>query len=374
MSIAITAEQLRRSTTGGIGTYVRGLCDAVGQSPRIAVELVASRSLGVDPLASIAKVHAPFHGLPIGHRITARAWERGLGSLPVNVDVVHATSFATPRRSRRISPPLTMFVHDLAWQHHPEAFPKRGAVWHEKGLQRSLTEVDQFIVPSQTTADGLIKNGVRVAKITVVPEGCDHLTVGRLADPEAGEHILVVATLEPRKNLARLIESYARIRKYLAKPWPLKIVGASGWTGRAIDGGDSKVREALPSSLPEGVELLGSVTNVELAELLSQARAFAYVPLFEGFGLPPLEAMRFGVPVLSSDSVPSVTEASVDGAIVAHTVEATDVAAIAEGLQLVTGNDELRQRLRTNGLELATQRTWKACAEQHVDIWDSLRT
>jgi glycosyltransferase involved in cell wall biosynthesis len=391
-SVLVTAEQLRRRSSGGIGTYVNGLRLGLSSYANVRTELFASRSSDTKHTDDIDHpvIHYPFRSFPLGHRATGLLWGRGVGRFPRVTDIVHATSFSVPVRAKN-SPPYSMFVHDLAWRKLPDAFPKRGVSWHEAGLQRALRSVDRFIVPSTLTADMLLDAGAKSQQINVVPEGCDHLPLPGQADVTGGDHILVVATLEPRKNLARLIESYARIRNQLPHPWPLKIVGASGWGGRPTDGGESSVRESLPNSLPAGVELLGAVSNEELARLLRNARAFAYVPLFEGFGLPPLEAMRYGVPVLASTAVPSVSEPSVSGSSTAVPsvsepsvsgsgvddsaallVDPMSTDELSQGLIRITSDAELRADLQVRGRTLADQRTWAACAAGHVAVWDEM--
>ena len=197
-------------------------------------------------------------------------------------DVAHATSLLVTM-SRRHGPPSTVFVHDLAWRTQPSSFPRRGVRWHEHALQRAIRRADHFITPSSATADSLRRAGVSAANISVAPEGCDHLPI---KERRPGDYLLSVSTLEPRKNLRRLVEAYALSGVRL----PLKIVGPTGW-GTAL-------RE-----VPSGVELVGRVDDDELASLYAGARLLAYVPLEEGFGLPAVEAMRAGCPVVAS-SIP----------------------------------------------------------------------
>jgi alpha-1,3-rhamnosyl/mannosyltransferase len=166
-----------------------------------------------------------------------------------------------------------------------------------------------------------------------------------------GPFLLSVGTLEPRKNLARLVRAYERIRTALPEPWPLVLVGPSGWGER--------VR-------PEtGVVLTGLVTPSELSALYSMARLLAYVPLVEGFGLPPVEAMAFGTPVVASP-LPSTADA-------AFVVDPLDTGSIADGLLAVATDESERARLRQLGRQRSATLRWSGIARRHVEVWEQAR-
>ena len=358
LEVTLIAEQLAREVPGGIGVYITGLAAGLRRvTPPVKTFLLASVS--ARKYAGFSSL-GPVRLLPLGSRMLVGAWDRNLLRGPAVGSLVHATSFAFPTPKRRKPVPLSMFVHDLAWRHYPEAYPQRGIDWHERSLERALRTVDRFIVPSGSTATDLLDAGADALRVHVVPEGCDHLPANR--GDGWGSYLLAVSTIEPRKNLGRLIEAYARIRPSLPKPWPLRIVGPSGWQGHGADG--------LPASLPDGVELVGHVDDHELSVLYANARALAYVPLFEGFGLPPLEAMRSGLPVVVSTAVPSV-EADLEGSVSDRClrVDPLDVDAIASAVFTALTDDERRAALRRGGLLLAAKRTWAAAAAGHVQVW-----
>jgi glycosyltransferase involved in cell wall biosynthesis len=382
---AIVVEQLRRVVPGGIGTYARGLLQGLnasggnllgGESVILIASAVATEP---DPLAALGQLWSPLRGFPIGHRLTQRGWDNRFFAVPSGLDVVHATSFAQP--PRRVSPKRsercrTMYVHDLAWHTHPEAYPEAGRIWHERALARAFRETDKFFVPSKATEEALRAASRRPIDVRVIPEGCDHLPLFAAvseeiaeamthlapAQPDGPGYLLTVSTREPRKNLARLLQAYAATRsalQALGVPVPtLRIVGPQGWSNSDGD-------PTLPAQLPEGVELIGSVSDEELACQLHGAQAFVYVPLVEGFGLPPLEAMRAGIAVVCS-AVPSVVEAN---PLAACIVDPLSVDAIAEGIVRVLTTTELRDRLSSAGSALASQRTWRVCADQHLACW-----
>ncbi len=366
-TVLMVAEQLRRSVPGGIGTYIRGLAKGLRESIPydVRVEYLASGHLPeLEPFfrPRITRLPSP---------LLTRLWEHELIRAPSGPDVVHATSLAFPSARRGNKPPthsstqlLTMFLHDLAWRRFPEAYPASGREWHDRALQRAIRHVDRFFVPSTQTAEDLQQAGVAADRISVTGEGADHLDYVERA-PAADPFFLSVSTLEPRKNLARLVEGYASMRAEsiglgLTAP-NLKIVGPSGWSGEGSPIGDTT---ELPDHLPVGVQLIGQVSESELARLYSSALTFVYVPLFEGFGLPPLEAQAAGTPVICSNSVPSIQA----GALIVDPLNSEDIAQAM--LRALTNPAELGT-LAEEGLRQAKTQTWASVAAQHLKVWRS---
>jgi len=355
LDVLLMAQQLRRSAAGGIGTYVLGLLqglDAMDESSP-DVTLVASRPTdrngGTDPLSSIGH---PQRISRLPAPLLTRAWDHGVVRAPSGFDVVHATSLATMATGRT---PLVVTVHDLLWRRIPDAYPSRGRRWHEAALRRALTRADRFIVPAEVVAHDLIDAGALPEAISIVPMGSDHLPPPDRSGAAAhlarlgvtGPFLLSVGTLEPRKNLQRLVEAYGTVRDRLPDPWPLVMVGPSGW-GAQVD--------------PQpGVVLAGSVSAPVLSGLYASARLLAYVPLIEGFGLPPVEAMAVGTPVVASP-LPSTEGAAFE-------VDPGDTEAIAEGLMAVATDDQLRADLADRGAARAAELAWKGIARRHVEIW-----
>ena len=363
MKVAMVVEQLRRSNPGGIGTYARELTRAIVASGT-DVELVASQcSVKIDPLGVLGPVSAT----RVAHRLTSRLWDRDLlkldASIAGRVDVEHATSFHYPSPTSKGSPSLTVFVHDVAWRAHPDHFSARGVRFHEAALARSKRLADHLLVPSRRTADALLADGIASSKITVVPEGCDHLPTPEFTEP-SDPYLLTVSTIEPRKNLPLLVRAYTdaigRLSTGATKP-RLVIVGAKGWDGRS---------GALPSSMPERVQMLGSVSDQTLSDLLAGAMGFLYVPLLEGFGLPPLEAMRAGVPTVASSTVPSVTEVS--GESPCLLVDPTNLRSVSDAVEQLITNEDMRVEYRSRGLAFAGTRLWCATADAHLAVWSTL--
>ena len=335
MRITIAAEQLRRRVPGGIGRYTRGLLDGLRDvAPDLDVEVLRS---------------------PLPTQVLTRAWDRNWLGVPRSRrgSIVHATSLAFPPPR---SSPLTVMVHDVAWRQVPDAFPRRGRQWHENALRRTIDLAARIVVPS----DVVRQQVAAMAPVVVIEEGCDHLpppdraaahrvlSAAGVASPGGG-YVLTVSTLEPRKNLRALVDAHRRSGVQL----PLVVAGPPGW-------GD-----ALGDAPASHVHFVGAVDDAALAGLYAGATLFAYVPLVEGFGLPPVEAMHAGIPVIASDTVPSVTDAAL-------LVEAADVDGIAAALERAMSDAELRAALVDAGRRRAARLTWAETANRHVALWEEV--
>jgi glycosyltransferase involved in cell wall biosynthesis len=265
-------------------------------------------------------------------------------------------------------------VHDLAWHTFPESTTSRGRRWHEAALRRALRRADALLVPSEAVAEELRASGAREGTVSVLQWGADHLPppdgqgaadlLDRLGVGD--QYLLSASTREPRKNLHRLVAAYSAARASLPEPWPLVIVGPRGW-------GDSElgIDSSRGSRVPEGVVAAGLVSDEVLAGLYAGARVFAYVPLTEGYGLPPLEAMTLGAPVVVSTGVPSVAPGPATPPA-ALRVDPLSIEAIADALVSAAGDEKLRSALVDRGSALARTRTWRRSARQHIELWESL--
>lgn len=216
-----------------------------------------------------------------------------------------------------------------------------------------------LLAPSAATAEALRDAGAPPERVAVFEEGADHLPP---ADDAAtsellhglgveSPYLLSVGTNEPRKNLQRLCDAYDHVRSRLPEPWPMVVVGPHGW------GGALRPRA--------GVVLAGEVTEGVLAGLYQRCRCLAYVPLHEGYGLPPLEAMVAGVPVVASP-MPSTQGAALE-------VDPLDVEAIADGLVRVAVDGSSRDGLIADGRRRVDKLTWESAARRHVELWEQLR-
>ena len=356
LAVTLVVEQLRRAVPGGIGSYARGLLKglaelAPGARPRLT--LLASRPVSrPDPLLELGY---PVTASRLPAAAATRLWHAGLLSLKGPGDVVHAVSTGVPRVH---GPRLVATVHDLAWRVLPDAYPARGRKWHEAALHHVSSRAAHVVVPSDATANALLRAGVGIGpdRVTVIHEGSDLLPEPDDGATEAllaslgvdGPYLLSVSTLEPRKNLRRLIESYGLARPKLPGPWPLVVVGPKGW-GSELSGTEP------------GVVLAGRVRDEVLAGLYRRARCVAYVPLLEGFGLPVAEAMAAGVPVVAS-RVPAGGDATLE-------VDPLDRSSIADGILVAALDEAARSELAGRGAIRAAELSWADTARRHVELW-----
>lgn len=357
MRVGIVAEQLRQSVPGGIGTYTAGLLQGLADlSPEeVTIEILASKVSGLDPLERFG---FPVTMTNLSHRLQMLAWDRGIGARAGRgFDVLHRTSLAGPSMSDG-GPLASIMVHDLSWRRYPELTTPRGARWHDAALRRAVASSALLIVPSAVIRGDLLDAGAARDRVTVIGEGADHLPSADLAAADAllercgidGPFWLTVSTLEPRKNLERLVEAHGLANRGGRRPWPLVVVGPAGWG---------------PTLRPrDGTHLVGQCDGALLAGLYERCGGFVYVPVHEGFGLPPLEAMEHGAPVVASLGVPSMI-----GAPVAAVCDATEIVGISNALTEVMSNDGGRADTAERGRVFAAQHRWRNVAAEHLDLW-----
>ena len=309
-------------TRAGTARVVRGLLGALRERPGIELELLA---FGGDGRISSVTRDAIWY--PLGLRRRARA-----------LDVLHCTTFRGPFGS---SVPTVVTVHDLAILRAPEAFPRWHRLYGRVGLERVLRAADAIIAVSEFSRREVNAFAdVPAERIRVVPNGVDALFTP--AGPRAdGDYVLAVATLEPRKNLARAVEAAT------AAGVELRVVGARGWGGVDVPG------------------WVGEVPDAELAALYRGARCVVYPSLYEGFGLPVLEAMACGTPVVTSRET-AMEEVAGPAAVL---VDPLDSSAIAAGIHEASSR---RDELVAAGLARAGAFTWDRTADAVVEIWREL--
>ena len=257
------------------------------------------------------------------------------------VDVLHCPTVRAPTRP---GVPLVVTVHDLAVLRHPEAFNAWTRHYTRLLLPPVLRAAARVIAVSEFTRSELVELlDLPEEKLRVIPNavGEPFVTDGPAA---AGDYVLAVSTLEPRKNLPRLVEAFRRAG---LDGCELVVAGGAGW-------GDVK--------LGDGVRWIGEVGDAELARLYRGARCVAYVSLYEGFGLPVLEAMACGAPVVATSS--EVTREVADGAAVL--VDPLDPDAIAAGLAEAI---DRREELRPLGLRQAARYDWAEVARATHEVY-----
>lgn len=321
----------------------------------------------------------PLHSTAIGERNMVRLWHRLDAPWPRvewftggPLDLLHGTDFVlAPSNARR----KLLTIHDLAFLFYPDAAMPNLHHYLNVVVPRSVRRADALVADSQHTANDLNEQWqVPVERITVVQGAVDHEHFRPVHDPAQlasvrqryglGEqpYILALSRLEPRKNFVRLVEAFAAARVAAKLPHRLVIGGRKGWLYESIF---ARVQEL---SIGDHVLFPGFITDADLPAVYSGAAFFAYPSLYEGFGLPIVEALACGAPVLTGNNS-CLPEAGGPGAIY---VEATEVDSIAEGIIRLTTDDRLAAQLATAGQEYAAQFTWQRSALQLLSAYRKL--
>ena len=350
-------EQCLAAVPGGTGRYAREITTALAAAPRPGwtVRTVTAWHRDTTP-AAIPGADGP-HRLPAGARGLAELWRRGLPPL-VRGAAVHATTPLAPARRDA----LIVTVHDAVPWTHPETLTPRGVSWHRAMIGRAAERAAAIVVPSTSVADDLA--GVFPAaagKLHVIGHGVTAMP----APPNAVErrrrwglperYVLSIATLEPRKGLDVLVTAMAAAASGTAH---LVVVGSPGWGG--VDVAAVAAAAGLPA---DRLHLLGRLPDTDLAAALAGAAVLAAPSRSEGFGLPVLEAMAAGVPVICSDAPALVELAGGVGLIVPR----NDPSALATAIGAVYGDSAMAGELARRGLRRAQDFSWPSAAER---LWE----
>jgi alpha-1,3-rhamnosyl/mannosyltransferase len=287
--------------------------------------------------------------------------ERSLGAY----DVYHATNYVfthAVKRARRV-----VTIHDLTLVLFPEWHPRARVSSMVSEIARSVEIADHILADSASTRDDIVKHfSIRSERISVVPLAADQ-SFKPLPAPEVQRvlsdwglardgYLLFMGTIEPRKNLLRLLQAVELAGN---RTGPLVIAGADGW-------GSDEVASRIQALRRAGrLMYLGYVPDNARPALVNGARGFVYPSLYEGFGLPVLEAMACGVPVLASN-VSSLPEVVGDAGLL---VDPSDVDAIAQGMVRLWDDEALRRDLSARGLRRAAGFSWERTARQTLTAY-----
>ena len=281
-------------------------------------------------------------------------------------DVYHAPNFFAPAcKAKKVAT-----VHDLSHEVHPEFHPAARVQLMSKALPRSLAITDHVITVSETVRQEVISRYALPAdRVTAI-----HLAADPIYRPHslqalepamqalglrAKGYCLFVGTVEPRKNVGRLVQSYRLLPAALRKDFPLVIAGGAGWNS-------ADIHAAIAQGVGEGwLHYLSYVDQRWLPALYAGARLMAYPSLYEGFGLPIVEAMASGTPVLTSNisCMPEVAGGA------AALVDPTSVDGLVAALERSLTSDEWRSEAMQLGLARAKKLSWDLCAERTVDVY-----
>jgi glycosyltransferase involved in cell wall biosynthesis len=375
LRVAVNVEQLMSPSPGGVGRY----------TAKLVSNLVG---LGVDVRPVVAR-HT--------HEEVQAVWvEFGLGGVPQptvlplpkaalydawhlldwpplsrdpGVDVLHAPSVAVPPKGGK---PLVVSVHDAAPWLFPETFTARGRWFHRAGMRAAARRADMVLTGTEAAASELrVHTSLPAGRLRVIPYGVDHpypepgleevSEVLRSHHLDDTQYVLWVGSLEPRKGLGTLVAAVVRLARKGTVP-KLVLAGYAGWRNTNLIAPED--RAELGSTLRE----LGRVTDPELRALYASATVFAFPSLHEGFGLPVLEAMAAGAPVVASD-IPALGEVAGDAAVL---VPPGDIDAWADALSRVLESPSLQAELAGAGRRRAALFSWTRTAEATLRVYEEL--
>jgi O-antigen biosynthesis alpha-1,3-rhamnosyltransferase len=369
LRVGLNATALALPRTG-IGNYIVHLAAALGA--RSDVELHAFEGAGwrvsaqpppdAPAAGTSAKIRAVLKPLDPFKRRLRRVIQQhrfARGARTLSLDLYHEPNYV-PIESDL---PLVTTIHDLSWIRYPGMHPADRVRWLEHSMPRAVDRAAAILVDSDFTRSEVIAQfrcpaeRVHTAHLGVAGEfhprtseqTCDALAPFGLTH---GGYVLNVGTIEPRKNLGHVLDAYLGLPAGLRKRYPLVVAGARGWRAAAIE----KRLHTLDAS--SELRFLGRVDHDALAPLYAGAAAFVFPSLYEGFGLPPLEAMASGVPVLASNRA-SIPEVVGDGAVL---VDPDSPEETSKRLQALLEDAAMRADLGRRGVERARAFTWDACA------------
>jgi glycosyltransferase involved in cell wall biosynthesis len=272
--------------------------------------------------------------------------------------------------ARPLAIPTVITINDLSWHHEPSWHPADRLAWIARHLKKTLSQAQRITALSHFTKNAAVRElGVAPDRISVVPlaparefrpfTAVEAAAVLARFDLVDRAYVLSISTIEPRKNFDRLFAAHQKLPAALRRRAPLVIAGGKGWgAGLNADAAGAAMRRGE-------LRILGHVADDDLVALCARAGVFAYVSLYEGFGLPVIEAMAAGCAVVASNTT-AIPEVAGDAALL---VDPLDEAAIAAGLQTVLEDPSLAGRLREAGLARAALFGWDRTVAGLLEAW-----
>jgi glycosyltransferase involved in cell wall biosynthesis len=351
----------------GVGRYTRNLVSALAEADRD--NQFTLFCAGDAPASERFPANFEIRTTRISSRVLTTGWHRLHLAIPVErfcgaSDIFHSPDFTLPplKTARGV-----VTVHDLSFLKLPQCADPGLRNYLSENVPRAASRARRVLADSESTKQDVVDLlGVSENRVSVVHAGVESRfqpvrDTSRLEQvreryrlPEF--FILFVGTIEPRKNLSRLISAYGDLRRQTGLPHKLVISGAKGWMYHDI------FEQVTREGLMEDVLFPGFVVDGDLPALYTLADLFLFPSLYEGFGLPPLEAMACGTPVVASDNS-SLPEVLGSGALL---VSAEDTTAITEAMARVLGDANLRTRLADQGRAQAARFTWERAAHQLI--------
>lgn len=350
----------------GAGVYVTNLVRALAAPGDLDLRLLARRGDAVRWQALAPG--APVHPAVPAARPLRLAWEQLAGSslaARLGVDVWHGPHYTVPLRvpARRV-----VTVHDLTFFDHPELHERKKVVFFRRMIRAAVRRAHALVAVSDATARRLEELLHPSVPVIVAPHGVDHEHFSPHPRPGEAEalaaigasppYVVCVGTLEPRKNVPGLVAAFARLHER-HPDLSLVLAGKPGWGVRAVE------RAVAEHGVADRVVLTGYVAPDLVPALYRLAAAVVYPSYAEGFGLPVLEALACGAPVVTTAGT-AMADTGGDAAVC---VPSGDVDALAAAIEQVVTDGALRDRLCRAGPAVARRHTWEACARAHLDAY-----
>ncbi|NQE51551.1 glycosyl transferase family 1 [Herbaspirillum rubrisubalbicans] len=370
MRVAMNGTALLSPLTG-IGQYTFHLAQGLAARSDVDLNLfyaamwsreVRQRPLpSIGPIKTLIKRMVPF-AYELHHAISQSKFTAGVRSF--SSDVYHEPNFLAFKCDR----PSVITVHDLSWLRFPHTHPKERVRAMDRYFEPGLRRASVILTDSEfVRGEVLDVFGLPAERVITVPLGVEGLFHPRAEEQcravlsaqslQYGQYLLAVGTLEPRKNLSMALEAFSRLPAALRKRNPLVLAGMKGWHTSAME------RQMAPMVAAGEVRVLGYLARDELATITAGARAMVYPSIYEGFGLPPLEAMACRVPTIVSN-VSSLPEVVGDTGLL---IDSQDVDGATEAMLRLLEDDALREEQADKALARSAGFSWERCVEGTLD-------
>ena len=375
MRVAFNATALLSPMTG-IGQYAHQLAQGLQQNVDIDLDLFYAsgwrKEIRSEPLPNIVSLKSMVRRfVPRSYDISRVLQQKFFtaGTRQALNDIYHEPNFL----AFRFEGPSVITVHDLSWIRHPDMHPLERVRAMDKYFQPGLERASLILTDSEFVKRELMDVfSIKPERIKPVLLGVEALFRPQ-SSPETmavlnqhqlahGNYLLAVGTLEPRKNLQVALRAFMQLPANFRKTFPLVLVGMKGWHTSELE------KEIAPLVRAGQVRQLGYLPREDLATIIAGARTLIYPSVYEGFGLPPLEAMACGVPVIVSN-VSSLPEVVGDTGLL---IDPHDVDGLASAIKTLFDSPGLRQKLSHKALQRSATFTWSRCVDQTVDAYRSV--